>query len=72
VRRGKWKALKDLNDEKWQLYDVETDRCEMNDLADTHPAIVRELAEKWNAWANRCHVLPKRWVKKDAKGKNAR
>jgi arylsulfatase len=68
VRHGKWKALKELRNEKWELYNLETDRCEMNDLAQSEPTLVKQMAERWQAWAERCHVLPKRWVKKDADG----
>ena len=30
----------------WELYDMETDRTEMHDLAGEHPEKVAELAEK--------------------------
>ncbi len=66
VRHGKWKALKELQEDTWELYDLEADRCELTDLAQGHPALVHEMARQWQAWAERCHVLPKRWVKKDA------
>ena len=60
VRRGKWKALQDLGETegRWELYDLEADRCELNDLAAQRPEVVRELAEAWYAWAWRARVFP--------------
>jgi arylsulfatase len=66
VRHGKWKALKELRDETWGLYDLEADRCETNDVAGRHPDLVNRMAEQWETWARRCHVVPKRWVKMGA------
>jgi arylsulfatase len=40
------------------LYDIETDRSELNDLAAKHPALVNELSAAYNRWAERCHVEP--------------
>lgn len=34
----------------WELYDMETDRTEMHDLAATMPDRVKELREKWEAY----------------------
>ena len=45
--------------EDWELYDMETDRTEMHDLADRHPERVRAMAEQYQAWANRCGVIPR-------------
>ena len=64
VRHGKWKALQEFRSEKWELYDIEADRCEMKDLAGEHPEITARLAAKWHEWAKRCHVVPKRVAKK--------
>ena len=59
VRHGKWKAVQLKNNDQWELYDIEADRCETNNLADKHPEIARQLANKWHEWAKRCHVVPK-------------
>ncbi|MHC4215778.1 MAG: arylsulfatase [Planctomycetota bacterium] len=40
----------------WELYDLEKDRSEMNDLADKHPEIVRQLKSKYEQWAKRVGV----------------
>jgi len=57
VRAGKWKLVsRDGN--TWELYDLRKDRTEMTDLADKNPGKVRELKDKYDAWAKRCGVLP--------------
>ncbi len=35
------------NDEPWELYDLKTDRCESNNLAEKQPDRVREMAARW-------------------------
>jgi arylsulfatase len=44
----------------WELYNLEDDRTEANDLATKEPERVKELAAKWQAWAERANVLPLR------------
>ncbi len=72
VRQGKWKALYPKRVEKgktkdWELYDLEADRTETRNLASEKPEILKKLVDKWNAWAKRCHVLPKQLPKKEKK-----
>ena len=63
IRKGKWKLVykaagtgKDRNEiipyQSWELYDMEEDRTETNNLAASHPQIVKELADAWEriAW----------------------
>jgi len=57
VREGKWKIVAKEN-QAWELYDMEADRTEMSNLAARHPAKVKDLAAKWDAWAERANVLP--------------
>ncbi len=57
IRDGKWKLVAKEN-KPWELYDIEADRTEMNDLAAKQPERVKELAAKWDAWAARANVLP--------------
>jgi arylsulfatase A-like enzyme len=37
----------------WELYDMEADRTELNDLAGEYPQKVKELADRYEAWAAR-------------------
>jgi arylsulfatase len=69
VRVGDWKLVAKGPGGPWELYDLRTDRTEMNDLAAQHPDKVKELAAKWETWAERAHVLP--WIWKPAYGEPA-
>lgn len=55
LRYGKWKLVAKYMDE-WELYDLAADRTELNNLAQKHPAIVKDLAARWKAWAQRTHT----------------
>ncbi|MGB9624664.1 MAG: hypothetical protein ACPMAQ_07345 [Phycisphaerae bacterium] len=57
VRQGKWKLVSRFPD-KWELYDIEADRTELNNVAQRHPEKVSELADLYDAWAKRCGVMP--------------
>jgi arylsulfatase len=57
VRRGRWKLVCEYP-HPWELYDMETDRAEVNNLATRNPDIVRELVAQWQDWANRVGVVP--------------
>ena len=72
VRAGDWKLVRLGLTGSWELYDLKTDRSELHDLAAAQPAKVKELATKWEAWAERAHVKPypgKGGGKKKANGK---
>jgi arylsulfatase A-like enzyme len=58
VRIGKWKLVRNYP-EPWELYDMEADRTERNDLAAQHPDRVREMNAQYEAWAQRCGVIPR-------------
>jgi arylsulfatase A-like enzyme len=55
IRAGKWKLVSTYL-EAWELYDINADRVEGNDLAAKHPDIVKKLAGAWEAWAKRANV----------------
>jgi arylsulfatase A-like enzyme len=57
VRQGKWKLVS-RHPGGWELYDMQTDRTELNDLAQKHPDKVKELVALHGAWAERCGVQP--------------
>jgi arylsulfatase len=59
-----WKAIAwhergtDWEKDKWELYKVDEDFNETNDLAAKHPEKLREMIERWWAEAGRFNVLP--------------
>eukprot|EP00752_Nemacystus_decipiens_P015009 g13365.t1 len=59
IREGRWKLVRGGADKPWELYDMANDRSEMNDLAQAMPEKVKELAENWEAEAERTLILPR-------------
>lgn len=53
VRRGQWKLVWDtLNKSRqWELYNIDADRTEMNDLASDMPELVADLRGAYERWA---------------------
>ncbi|MHC4679081.1 MAG: sulfatase-like hydrolase/transferase [Planctomycetota bacterium] len=65
VRQGKWKLVS-RHPGEWELYDLEADRTELDNLAEKYPARVQQLNTLYESWAARCGVQP--WpVKKPAR-----
>ena len=56
IRDGKWKLVK-LRNKAWELYDLEADRCELNNLAAKTPDRVGKMSAAWLSWAKRAQVL---------------
>ena len=63
VRKGKWKLVSAasfdypfIND--WELYDMEADRTETNNLAGDHQELVKELSAAWEEWAKTHMIYP--------------
>jgi arylsulfatase len=52
-RQGDWKIVADNQTKSWSLYNLKTDRAEQNNLADTEPERVKEMAAHWQALADR-------------------
>lgn len=55
-RVGKWKLVWGVTAKKWELYDMEADRTEVNDLSAKYPEMVKKLSESWQNWAERSEV----------------
>ncbi|WP_460796050.1 arylsulfatase [Microbacterium sp. GXF0217] len=47
-----------FDEDRWELYHVETDRSESKDLAAEHPEKLKELVELWFSEAERNNALP--------------
>lgn len=58
VRWKQWKAVKDAEGLSWELYDIEADRSERNNLAEKHPEVLYQLQKQWIDWAEQHYVKP--------------
>lgn len=69
VRKDHWKLVRIGREGPWELYDMNSDRTELHNIAKVHPEVVKTLAADWEAWAGRTCVTPypheKRHGKKD-------
>ena len=73
VRVGKWKLISkadlknsfifdkvdELELKNWELYDMENDRTETENLAGQYPERVKTMAGEWFQWAKMAQVIPK-------------
>ena len=57
VRQGKWKLVS-RNGKPWELYDMEADRTELDNLAGQQAERVQQMTALYEAWAKRCNILP--------------
>lgn len=67
VRQGRWKIVWTNYGKRWELYDMEQDRCELNDRAAEFPDKVTQLEQQWHRWAQTHFVEPQQ-VPQPAKG----
>ncbi len=57
VRWGKWKLVAEAN-KPWELYDMEADRAEMNNVAISNYGGVSKMISEWQNYAERAKVQP--------------
>ena len=57
IRDESWKLVS-RHPGKWELYNIDDDRTETNDLADNEPTRVKQIGTGWDATANRVGVKP--------------
>ncbi|MEO7649910.1 MAG: sulfatase-like hydrolase/transferase, partial [Bryobacteraceae bacterium] len=55
-RQGRWKVVFGVTRREWELYDIESDRTETQNLAAKHPEVLKQLTGKWFAIAKRSEV----------------
>lgn len=61
LRDGRWKIVsmyRQGQPRTWELYDMEADRTELNNLADRMPDKLQAMVSQWQAWADRVGVQP--------------
>jgi len=67
IRQGRWKLVSEYpgawsslrpypKGGNWELYDLEKDRTETEDLSASYPEVVERLSAEWTHWADRCGV----------------
>ena len=61
VREGQWKLVSEWPGD-WELYDLEADRTELNDLAARHPERVAAMAATYQRFAEETGVEAWPWV----------
>ena len=64
IRIGKWKLVAKGANGAWELYDLNADRSELNDLSEKHQERTREMADRWEAWAIEAKAKPWPWNRK--------
>jgi arylsulfatase len=58
VHQGKWKIVKNGLDNPWNLYNMEKDPTETNDLSDKYPDVVSRLDSLHRHWRKRVNQQP--------------
>ena len=71
IRDGRWKAVAkgppgpeepswepSWDPGPWELYNMEADRTETNDLAETHPERLKTMVRQWESMARRVDAIP--------------
>jgi arylsulfatase A-like enzyme/lysophospholipase L1-like esterase len=67
-RKGAWKIVSEFpgtwttmypyaNEGRWELYNMESDRTELNNLADSNPEKLIQMIESYEKWADRVDVI---------------
>ncbi|MDA9764340.1 arylsulfatase [Opitutales bacterium] len=58
IRDGKWKLVSKGPTSAWELYDMESDRTEMNDLSRKERNRAAYMMHQWEQWAHERGVVP--------------
>ena len=58
IRKGSWKLVRDHDDAGWELYDMQTDPVELNNLAASQPDRARSMLNEYLAWEKKVGVKP--------------
>jgi arylsulfatase len=58
VRINEWKLVRNYPG-AWELYNMDEDRTELRDRAAEFPERVEEMSRQYEAWAERCGVIPR-------------
>ena len=68
IRMGRWKLVAQhamlpngTKTDKWELYDIENDRSELNNLVKTHPERFEQMRKLFESEARRCRMFPSKY-----------
>ena len=56
IRMGQFKLVRQ-HGQDWELYDMEADRTELNDLSGTNAKLETELKRRYRSWAEQTGVM---------------
>lgn len=59
IRKGSWKLVRSGMRAPWELYNIDKDRSELNNLSKEQPELAAELAKLWESEAHRTLIFPK-------------
>jgi len=59
ARYDGWKLVSADKDTTWQLFRIDTDQTELNDLSKKYPNKVKQLDSMWRRWGYRTKVFPR-------------
>jgi len=54
VRMGPWKLYADNPEASWELYNLDSDRTELNNLSQADPGMANRLSGEFRNWLERC------------------
>ena len=57
VRDGEWKLVSEVGGQ-WELYNMDQDRTELNNLVESNRLKAEEMGKMYDEWAARCGVSP--------------
>ena len=58
ISKDGWKIIQPGRRNSWELYNLNTDRTEKNDVAGQHPERLSQMVSQYETWAKRVMVLP--------------
>ena len=58
LRDGKWKIVRERTEKEFELYDMEADRTEINNLALKEPEVLDEMIKKFELMSKKIGVMP--------------
>ena len=59
IDKAGWKIVMPAESKKWELYNLNVDRSELDNLAEQYPERVKEMEKRYLEWEKRCMVVPR-------------